>query len=148
MEKSFKVEKNLVSEENVLNWVIVQESFQKAFGSEIYSSWLKNISLIKEYNHYVILGVQTRFFRDWITSRYADKILSELQKHKLSINRIEFKIQEEKTDIKTVYSNDLENNVSDIKDSVLNYNRLNPDLNFNNFVVIHITKKLIKFHYL
>ena len=44
MEKSFKVEKNLVSEENVLNWVIVQESFQKAFGSEIYSSWLKNIS--------------------------------------------------------------------------------------------------------
>ena len=70
-----------------------------------------------------------------ITSRYADKILDEIKKHKLSINRIEFKIQEEKTDIKTVYSNDLENNVSDIKDSVLNYNRLNPDLNFDNFVV-------------
>ena len=96
MEKSFKVEKKLVSEENILNWNTVQESFQKAFGSEVYSSWLKNISLIKEYNHYVILGVQTRFFRDWITSRYADKILSELQKHKLSLNRIEFKIEGEK----------------------------------------------------
>ena len=47
MEKSFKVEKNLVSEENVLIGIIVQESFQKAFGNEIYSSWLKNISLIK-----------------------------------------------------------------------------------------------------
>ena len=104
MEKSFKVEKNLVSEENVLNWVIVQESFQKAFGNEIYSSWLKNISLIKEYNHYVILGVQTRFFRDWITSRYADKILSELQKHKLSINRIEFKIEGEKLNTKSLLS--------------------------------------------
>ena len=55
---------------------------------------MKDILLVKEYNHYVILGVQTRFFRDWITSRYADRILNELQKHKLSINRIEFKIIE------------------------------------------------------
>ena len=134
MEKSFKVEKNLVSEENVLNWVIVQESFQKAFGSEIYSSWLKNISLIKEYNHYVILGVQTRFFRDWITSRYADKILSELQKHKLSINRIEFKIEGEKLNTKSsLYKPDI-NKISDIKDGVLNYNRLNPNLSFENFI--------------
>ena len=45
MEKSFKIEKNLVSEENILNWILVQENFQKAFfGTEIYSSWLKNIS--------------------------------------------------------------------------------------------------------
>ena len=134
MEKSFKVEKNLVSEENVLNWVIVQESFQKAFGSEIYSSWLKNISLIKEYNHYVILGVQTRFFRDWITSRYADKILSELQKHKLSINRIEFKIEGEKLHTKSLLSKPDINKISDIKDGVLNYNRLNPNLSFENFI--------------
>ena len=134
MEKSFKVEKNLVSEENVLNWVIVQESFQKAFGNEIYSSWLKNISLIKEYNHYVILGVQTRFFRDWITSRYADKILSELQKHKLSINRIEFKIEGEKLNTKSLLSKPDINKISDIKDGVLNYNRLNPNLSFENFI--------------
>ena len=134
MEKPFKIEKNLVSEENVLNWVIVQESFQKAFGSEIYSSWLKNISLIKEYNHYVILGVQTRFFRDWITSRYADKILSELQKHKLSINRIEFKIEGEKLNTKSSLSKPDINKISDIKDGVLNYNRLNPNLSFENFI--------------
>ena len=134
MEKSFKVEKNLVSEENVLNWVIVQESFQKAFGSEIYSSWLKNISLIKEYNHYVILGVQTRFFRDWITSRYADKILSELQKHKLSINRIEFKIESEKLNTNSLSPKPDINKISDIKDGVLNYNRLNPNLSFENFI--------------
>ena len=134
MEKPFKIEKNLVSEENVLNWVIVQESFQKAFGNEIYSSWLKNISLIKEYNHYVILGVQTRFFRDWITSRYADKILSELQKHKLSINRIEFKIEGEKLHTKSLLSKPDINKISDIKDGVLNYNRLNPNLSFENFI--------------
>ena len=135
MEKSFKAAKNLVAEENVLNWNLVQDNFKKSFGTEIYSSWLKNISLVKEYNHYVVLGVQTRFFRDWITSRYADKILSELQKHKLSINRIEFKIEGEKLEGKSLISKADGNNITEIKDGVLNYNRLNPNLNFENFVV-------------
>ena len=134
MEKSSKIEKNLVSEENILNWNSVQDSFQKAFGTEIYSSWLKNISLLKEFNHYVILGVQTRFFRDWITSRYADKILNELQKHKLSINRIEFKIEGERSSKSISQKPDI-NKISDIKDGVLNYNRLNPNLSFENFIV-------------
>ena len=135
MEKSFKIEKNSVSEENLLNWSVVQESFEKAFGSEVYSSWLKNLSLIKEYNHYVILGVQTRFFRDWITSRYADKILSELQKHKLSLNRIEFKIEGEKLSSKTSLIRPDLDKITEIKDSALNYNRLNPNLNFENFII-------------
>ncbi len=135
MEKSSKIEKNLVSEENILNWNSVQDSFQKAFGSEIYSSWLKNISLLKEFNHYVVLGVQTRFFRDWITSRYADKILNELQKHKLSINRIEFKIEGDRSNSITKSQKPEINKISDIKDGVLNYNRLNPNLSFENFIV-------------
>ena len=135
MEKSFKATKNFVAEESLLNWNLVQENFRKAFGAEIYSSWLKNISLVKEYNHYVVLGVQTRFFRDWITSRYADKILSELQKHKLSMNRIEFKIEGEKLDGKSLPIKTDGNNITEIKDGVLNYNRLNPNLNFENFVV-------------
>ena len=83
----------------------------------------------------MVLGVQTRFFRDWITSRYADKILDEIKKHKLSINRIEFKIQEDKADNKASLFSNFDNNVADIKDSVLNYNRLNPNLNFDSFVI-------------
>ena len=126
---------NSVLEENVLEWNLVQKSFEKSFGDEIYSSWLKNITLIKEYNDHVILGVKTRFFRDWITSRYADKLLSELKKHKISITRIEFKIEPEKSNNKNFFSNLQENKVSEIKNSVLNYNRLNPNLNFDNFIV-------------
>ena len=126
---------NSVLEENVLDWNLVQKSFEKSFGDEIYSSWLKNITLIKEYNDHVILGVKTRFFRDWITSRYADKLLSELKKHKMSITRIEFKIEPEKSNNKNFFSNLQENKVSEIKNSVLNYNRLNPNLNFDNFIV-------------
>ena len=133
--KSNKILDQALPEENLLDWSKVQTNLKDTLGLQIYTSWLKNIKLLKEYNHYVILGVQTRFFRDWITSRYADKILDAIKKSKLSINRIEFKIQEENIDSKTVYSQSFNNNVAEIKDSVLNYNRLNPNLNFDNFIV-------------
>ncbi len=124
-------------EENTINWNEVQSLFQKTFGQEVYSSWLKNISLLKEYNDYLILGVPTRFFRDWIVSRYLDKILKDVKSFKLSLNRIEFKILEDnkivtEEKLKDVYT-DL-GKISAIKDSILNYNRLNPLLNFENFV--------------
>ena len=136
MEKNnLKVNSQAILEEKILNWNSVQQSFEKSFGSEIYTSWLKNINLLREYNDHVILGVKTRFFRDWITSRYADKILSELKKHKISINRLEFKIEPDESDKKTVFSNTTDNRITDIKDSTLNYNRLNPNLNFENFIV-------------
>ena len=124
-----------VNEEKTLNWDLVQQSFDKSFGNEIFTSWLKHISLLKEYNDYVILGVKTRFFRDWITSRYADKILSELKKHKISINRIEFKIEPEILNSKSTFNSSVINKISEIKNSALNYNRLNPTLNFENFIV-------------
>ena len=74
--KNLKKDSIYVSEEEkTLNWVDIQTAFKKTFGSEIYNSWLQKISLIKEYNDYLILGVPTRFFRDWIVSRYLDKIL-------------------------------------------------------------------------
>ena len=136
MEKNnLKINSQAILEEKILNWNSVQQSFEKSFGSEIYTSWLKNINLLREYNDHVILGVKTRFFRDWITSRYADKILSELKKHKISINRLEFKIEPDESDKKTVFSNTTDNRITDIKDSTLNYNRLNPNLNFENFIV-------------
>ena len=82
-------------EEKTLIWDDIQNSFKKTFGSEIYNSWLQKITLIKEYNDYLILGVPTRFFRDWIVSRYLDKILEQVKSFKLSLTRIEFKIVEE-----------------------------------------------------
>jgi len=133
---SLKTNANILSEESILNWEIIQKDFEKSFGTEVYSSWLKNISLVKEYNHYVVLGVPTRFFRDWITSRYADKILSELKRHKLSIDRIEFKIiEKENLENRIISLASNRNKIMEIKDSILNYNRLNNNLNFDNFVV-------------
>ena len=121
-------------EEKTLNWVEIQNGFKKTFGNEVYDSWLQKISLIKEYNDYLILGVPTRFFRDWIVSRYLDKILEQVKSFKLSLNRIEFKIIEEnKQNQELAKINEL-NKVTQIKDSILNYNRLNENLNFQSFV--------------
>ena len=58
-------------EEKTLNWPELQSTLKKNFGEEIYSSWLKNITLEKEFNDYLVLGVPTRFFRDWIVSRLS-----------------------------------------------------------------------------
>ena len=121
-------------EEKTLNWEEIQSNFKKTFGTEVYDSWLQKISLVKEYNDYLILGVPTRFFRDWIVSRYLDKILEQVKSFKLSLNRIEFKIIEEnKQDQEIIKINEL-SKVTEIRDSILNYNRLNPNLNFNNFI--------------
>ena len=120
--------------ENTLNWEEIQNSFKKSFGNEVYNSWLQKISLVSEYNDYLVLGVPTRFFRDWIVSRYLDKILEQVKSFKQSLNRIEFKIIEEnKQNQEFIKINEL-NKVAEIKDSILNYNRLNQNLNFDTFI--------------
>tara|TARA_X000000950_G_scaffold280567_1_gene375463 strand:- start:370 stop:1761 length:1392 start_codon:yes stop_codon:yes gene_type:complete len=121
-------------EENTLNWDEIQSAFRKSFGSEIYNSWLQKISLVKEYNDYLVLGVPTRFFRDWIVSRYLDKILKQVKDFKLSLSRIEFKIIEENKQNHEFIKIDEINKVTEIKDSILNYNRLNPNLSFDSFI--------------
>ena len=81
------------------------------------------------------MGVPTRFFRDWIVSRYLDKILEIVKNFKLSLSRIEFKIIEEQKTVKNEHFQIEEiSKITEIKDSILNYNRLNQNLNFENFV--------------
>ena len=136
MENNITTKQNtfISEEEKVIKWEDVQEAFKKNFGSEVYNSWLQKITLVKEYNDYLILGVPTRFFRDWIVSRYLDKILEQVKSFKLSLNRIEFKIIEEnKQSQEFIKINEL-NKVTEIKDSILNYNRLNPNLSFESFI--------------
>ena len=77
------------TEENIVNWDDVLNKCKQTFGSDIYDSWIKNIKLKKEFNHYVVLSAPTRFVRDWIVSRYADKFLDIIKKFKKSIERIE-----------------------------------------------------------
>jgi chromosomal replication initiator protein len=121
-----------------LDWKIVQDHMKKKLGLDIYESWLKKIDFVEEINNYVLLSVPTRFIRDWITSRYLDQILNIIRVFKKDIIRIEFKIAEQKTGSNQEEENfkllDINENVSFIKDSYLQYNRIDPNKKFENFI--------------
>ena len=124
----------LAKEESLLNWNEVLEKFKQNFGNDIYESWIQNINLKKEFNHYVILSAPTRFVRDWIVSRYADKILDIIKTFKKSIQRIEFLI-EENQEKSTKFDFLKKNQITSIENSSSNYNRFNSNNRFDNFMV-------------
>ncbi|MDC3035838.1 chromosomal replication initiator protein DnaA [Candidatus Pelagibacter sp.] len=120
----------------LLDWNLIQTQMKDKLGIEIYESWLKKISFLDVFQNYVLLSVPTRFIRDWITSRYLDQILQIIRLHKKEIIRIEFKIvdqdiQQTNDNIKKFENN---KNVSFIKDTYLQYNRIDPNKRFENFV--------------
>ena len=121
-----------------LDWKLIQSELKLKLGIEVYESWIKKIDLYEEFNNYILLTVPTRFIRDWITSRYLDQILQTIRKHKKQIIRIEFKILEKK-DTKSEKFDDLNQinktqNISFIKDSHLQYSRIDPNKRFENFL--------------
>ena len=131
--------KNLIDiKTKKLNWTLIQDEMKNKLGLEIYESWLKKISFIDEFNNYILLSVPTRFIRDWITSRYLDQILLSVRNYKKEIIRIEFKIVEYDTKNDKVQNDDYEltdkKNISFIKDSYLQYNRIDPNRSFDNFI--------------
>ncbi len=122
-----------------IDWNLIQNDMKLKLGRDIYESWLKKINFVEEFNNYILLSVPTRFIRDWITSRYLDQILQIIRNFKKEIVRIEFKIIEQndtnKTkDIDNLQSLENNKNVSFIKDSYLQYNRIDPNKNFQNFI--------------
>ncbi len=122
---------------NSFDWRLVQADMKDKLGSEVYESWLKKISFLEEFNNYILLSVPTRFIRDWITSRYLDQILQIIKTYKKDIVRIEFRIVEPDRSGKTndaLEEVNLKENVSFIKDSYLQYNRIDPNKRFDNFI--------------
>ncbi len=122
---------------NSFEWRLVQSDMKDKLGSEVYESWLKKISFIEEFNNYILLSVPTRFIRDWITSRYLDQILQIIKTYKKDVVRIEFRIVELDHSVKTndaLKEGNLKKNVSFIKDSYLQYNRIDPNKRFDNFI--------------
>ena len=127
-----------------IDWKIIQNDMKNKMGSDIYESWLKKIYFVDELKNYVLLSVSTRFIRDWITSRYLDQILQIIKVYKKNITRIEFKIAEKKDEQAEQannfkngkdYSSSSNENVSFIKDTYLQYNRIDPNKKFENFII-------------
>ena len=127
--------KNFPSEN--FDWVTIQRDMKSKLGGDIYESWLRKIEFVEEMNNYILLSVSTRFIRDWITSRYLDQILQIIKKYKKDLTRVEFKIVEKpsmdqnQVEISSIQKTE---NISFIKDTYLQYNRIDPNKRFDNFV--------------
>ena len=74
-EVSLKQNENilLAKEESLLNWSDIDAKFKQAFGNDIYESWIKNINLKKEFNHYVILSAYLETIQSLTNLVGADK---------------------------------------------------------------------------
>ncbi len=127
--------------EKKIDWQIIKKELREKLGNDIFESWIKKIELVEEFHNYVLFSVSTRFIRDWIVSRYLDQILQTIKAYKKDLVRIEFIIKNNKdednshTDVAT--QNSIESNkdnISFIKDSYLQYNRIDPNKNFKNFI--------------
>ena len=138
MEKIYKNSELNKSKPNKLEWQLIQNEMKRKLGSEVYESWLKKINFIEEFNSYILISVPTRFIRDWITSRYLDQILQIVKLFKKDLIRIEFKILEKNKNLDDQNNNDFSlkksENISFLKDSLLQYNRVDHNKRFENFV--------------
>ena len=127
--------------EKKLDWASVQSEMKKKFGKDIFESWIKKIEFVNEFDDYILISVSTRFLRDWITSRYLDQILQIIKSYKKNVNRIEFVIVELEKNENIQISNqqqknsEINGNVSFIKDSYVQYNRIDPNKKFDNFIL-------------
>ena len=132
---------NNKSLEKKIDWQHIKKGMREKFGNDIYESWIKKIELVDEFHNYILFSVSTRFIRDWIVSRYLDQILQIIKEHKKDLVRIEFIIKNnndnENVDLNSLNSKPNKinnNNISFIKDSYLQYNRIDPNKNFENFI--------------
>ena len=127
---------NFTSEK--IDWINIQKEMQTKFGKDIYESWIRKIEFVNQFHDYILISVSTRFIRDWITSRYLDQILQMVKSHKKNINRIEFVIRDIDTVEKEINKKkdyEKNENVSFIKDTYLQYNRIDPNKAFDNFIL-------------
>ena len=138
MENKNTLNKNEIQK---IDWEKIQLEMKNKFGKDIFDSWLRKINFSGEFSNYILLNVSTRFLRDWITSRYLDQILQIVKSHKREIGRIEISVVDNNADEKN-YENKNEkkeassnNNVSFIKDFFFQYNRIDPNKNFDNFII-------------
>ena len=138
MENKNTLNKNEIQK---IDWEKIQLEMKNKFGKDIFDSWLRKINFSGEFSNYILLNVSTRFLRDWITSRYLDQILQIVKSHNREIGRIEISVvdnytdeknDENKNEKKVVSPN---NNVSFIKDFFFQYNRIDPNKNFDNFII-------------
>jgi len=131
-----KNRENTSNVQKKIDWNNVNEKIKTKLGNDIYESWIKKLTLVEEFEHYIVVSAPTRFIRDWVVSRYLDQILEIVKIYSNNISRIDFRIEPENSKESNLNQNLQEkNNVTFIEDSKFNYSRIDHNKNFDNFVV-------------
>ena len=126
-----------------LDWLTICKEIEAKLGKDIYESWIKKLKLVEEFQHYLVLSSPTRFIRDWVVSRYIDKILEIVKLYKKDVSRIDF-IIESKLSVNSnnvsdqnlkIVKESKTSQVSFIEESLINYTHLDPNKSFENFVI-------------
>ena len=134
---------NISSNLQSLDWSTICKEIEAKLGKEIYESWIKKLKLVEEFQHYLVLSSPTRFIRDWVVSRYIDKILEIVKLYKKDVSRIDF-IIESKLSVNSnnvsdqnlkIVKESKTSQVSFIEESLINYTHLDPNKSFENFVI-------------
>jgi chromosomal replication initiator protein len=144
MKKNISTQENVISSDlHSLDWTTACKDIEIKLGKDIYESWIKKLKLVEEFQHYLVLSSPTRFIRDWVASRYIDKILEVIKLHKKTVSRIDF-IIDSKLNINSNNVSDQNSkalkeskisNVSFIENSLIGYTRLDPNKSFENFII-------------
>ena len=144
MKKNISTQETTISSNlQSLDWLTICKEIEVKLGKDIYESWIKKLKLVEEFQHYLLLSSPTRFIRDWVVSRYIDKILEIVKLYKKTISRIDFIIESDLSvnsnnvlgqNLKIAKESEI-SNVSFIKDSLIYYTRLDPNKSFENFVI-------------
>ena len=91
MKKNISIQETKISSNlQSLNWLTICKEIEIRLGKDIYESWIKKLKLVEEFQHYLLLSSPTRFIRDWVVSRYIDKILEIVKLYKKTVSRIDF----------------------------------------------------------
>ena len=138
-----KQDLNTTELRKVIDWEKICKDIKEKLGQDIYESWIKKLCLVEELQHYIVLSAPTRFIRDWVVSRYLDQIIEIVKLQNKNVSRIDFIIASEKLlenkDIKekNIYkeNKNSHSNITYIENSSVAYTRIDPNKNFDNFIV-------------
>lgn len=70
-------------------WQQVRTSLRSEVGDATFNSWLKPLEFVTLEGGRVVLGIPTRFMRDWITNNYKERFLNLWQEHDTGVRRID-----------------------------------------------------------
>jgi chromosomal replication initiator protein len=74
------------------HWARIRGRLQQEVGEVEYRTWLRQMTLVGIDGHEVIVYLPTRFLRDWVRSRYGDRLTALWQAEAPAIRRVDIRV--------------------------------------------------------